>query len=287
MRVYKRGWGVFLLCVGLIAGPALAIEEVPAQETAAPAPLNTAAWYKGYWGGIYMADLFVEVHEQEGGRYTIEGIIKTRGLVRMISDYYNFLSAKGWWNGADFTQDTFDTRFNRRKGGERRIIVHYNEDGMVKDEYYNPPEKRWKRPAVPDEQRSHTPDPLTLGLEIRRELHAMMQEEPELPVKFSRKMYDGRRYSDVKFEVVGHDVLRQEKTDYPTVRLRLRRYPIAGYTDNELERMDEEEPDIDIWISENTDFIPLRVEGKAPLGFAYAKLKAECKTLRACIEKAD
>lgn len=257
--------------------------------SASAEPTQQAYWYKIFWSGLHVGDVVTEVtlNDKEYAMYTT---IKSRGLAWTFTQYYSDTYTSGIIKDDHHFQPLhYKTSFNARKG-LRTIEFDYDVAGNITGEHYDPPENRDKRPAVPDTQRNGGQDPQSLILQLRqhaRDYLAQCREGIALcNVSDTLKLYDGRRLSNMPYSLLG---IRKERImwkDYTLLHLKTRRNAKAGYTDNELERIGGEEPDIHAYFPTNQEpLVPIKITAEAMLGTASALLEARCDSMRACRER--
>ena len=238
--------------------------------------LYKARWYKAYWGNIYIGDLFAEIAGKQ-----IRVAIQSYGLVATISRYRSVTLGQFRMLPNGYIPEYFATQYRNRQG-ERRIALQYDSDGNLVKETVIPPDKRWKRPAVSEALKQHSVDPVTAFMVARWQLKKAL-EEGHTNIAFT--MYDGRRLSRFDFTLLGRKDLTMGKHTYPVVIVRFLRHPVAGYTNNELQRMKGEEPEMVVYVTEDALFLPVRIDAKAPLGQVVIRHAEDCHSLEHCQEK--
>jgi len=153
--------------------------------------INTVRWYKVYWSGIHVADLKAQVKEDG-----LDAEIKSFGIVKKISKYESTFQTRFGYVEGEFIPYSYYTEFQQRNGG-RKIDIKYNKDGIIADETVTPPDNRAKRPAVEDELKHDTFDPLTAFMVARKKLKESLLNGDN---SFDLKMYDGRRLAQLDFK---------------------------------------------------------------------------------------
>lgn len=275
----------FVLFLGLagVSPTTYSAENAPAAAAPTPTPpLSANLWYKFYWSGLYAGDVIIGVTETED-RYEARVAIETQDMVRTISQFWSDTSIHGVREKDAYRPAHYDTYFHRRKGGPRKIVLDYEDNARIVKEDYNPPENRQKRPAVPPEQRDGAPDPITLALAVRQKLRTMLNAGTNI---FTLRLFDGRRLSDVHFEIIGKDIIEVKEDRRRVIHIAYKQSPVAGYTNNEMKRMPSENPRVDIYVSDDERLIPLQVEGTAMMGTASATFRKECRLFEECLELA-
>ena len=231
--------------------------------------------YRVYWSGLHIADLAASV---KGNK--VDTIIESYGIVRKVSKYRSKTQSKFDFADGRFVPLSFYAEFTQRNGG-RSIDIKYDESGNIIHEKVTPPDKRYKRPAVEDEMKINTVDPLTAFLAARLKLIENMQAGKQ---NFSFNMYDGRRLSRLDFKIKGrYERDFEDHGKQKIIEVAFRRNPVAGYTDNELERIDGEEPDFTVFLTDDDKLLPIKVDAKAKLGTAVLLYDKDCDDIEVCI----
>ena len=238
--------------------------------------LNVKRWYKVYWAGIHIANLLAQ---SSGNK--IDALIDSRGIVKKVSKFSSDTSTVFNFDGNSYTPVSFHTKF-RLKNKTREINIEYDESGTITKDSVVPPDRRSKRPAVPESMKKNTFDPLTSFMKARYEIKNNLAKGQN---KFTIDMYDGRRLSKLNFEIVGKFKdynINNVKRD--VIKAYFKRESVAGYTSNELRRAKKEEPLFTLYISDDEYFLPIKVDAKAPLGSVVILFEKECEALEECIE---
>jgi hypothetical protein len=233
-----------------------------------------AAWYRVYWGPMHIGNLVAEVQE-DATSYRIKVDMVALGLARSISKYKSLTTVEGIREGKDYIPQRFETWSRTRKSGEKRITLFWDRQRRIISDSYSPPDPVWKRKKVPDGQRNGAYDTLTMIPLVWQKLREW--KAGTAPVSYSTPMYDGRRLADLRLRYVG------AKDDL--LGFRFRRDPIAGFTDKEIKKMQNQEPDITIWVEDNAGMLPVKASGAALIGSATAELAARCPDFATCKAK--
>ncbi|MDB2415273.1 DUF3108 domain-containing protein [Rickettsiales bacterium] len=235
--------------------------------------LQTAPWYKVYWGGFHIANLWTEITDGQ-----IKAVIESYGLVKTLSKYESSTKSSYIKKDNRFLPAHFQTIFKQRHGS-RSIDIKYNDSGNIKDEAVIPPDNRLKRPAVEDAKKKNAVDPLTAILVARQKIKNGLKNGND---KFSINMYDGRRLSELDFTIYGKQQKTIKNRQYDVIKIDFKRLPIEGYTDNELKRFKSEEPVFTLYLEDNDLMLPIKAEADAPLGTAVLLMEKDCLTLSQC-----
>ncbi|PIR38087.1 MAG: hypothetical protein COV35_07555 [Alphaproteobacteria bacterium CG11_big_fil_rev_8_21_14_0_20_39_49] len=235
--------------------------------------ISAIRWYKVYWSGIHVADL--KAHVKEDG---LDAIIESYGIVKKVSKYESVFKTRFNYVEGEFVPDSYYTEFQQRNGG-RKIDIKFNKDGTVAKEEVTPPDNRAKRPAVSEKLKHDTFDPLTAFMAARKKVKESLEKGNN---SFSIKMYDGRRLSDLDFKIEGRFDRKISGTKHKLVKVTFKRKPIEGYTQNELKRMQKEEPVFTLYLSDDEKLLPIKMDADAPLGTAVLLFEKDCPSLDKC-----
>ena len=229
-----------------------------------------ARWYRVYWGAITVGDLYVTLIPTAEG-YGMRSAIRSKGIAKVVSNWKSDSGATmRIQEDGKYVPIRFKTSFELRKR-TRKIDIHWDKDWKVVKETNIPPENRHKRPAVPEEQKIGSFDPLTAVMQGRllvREAILSGKREFFVPV------YDGRRKSNIRFKIYGADKNGIIHTSFVEEA-------VSGYTNNELKEIAKNNPEFHVYLSPK-DLLPVAAKGQSLLGTARIKLKMECDTLKEC-----
>jgi len=234
---------------------------------------DSARWYKAYWSGIHVGDLFAQFKE---GKFNAR--VETIGIVKKISKYRSDFSGTYDYKDGKYAPRSYYTFFTRR-GGNKTIDITYDENGNVTYDKTVPPDKAFKRKPVIAENKNGTFDPLTAILEIRRQIKLALDEGRK---EFDVKVYDGRRLARFAFKIIGRYDRTIEDTPYKVIQVDFFRHPIEGFTKNELKRRKGEEAEYTMYLSDDEYMLPLKVDAEAPLGTAVILFEKECPSIEQC-----
>lgn len=246
-------------------GVALFLFMAQALQAAEPPP-KAAQYLKIYWSGFHVASLVFGYEPAPNGEVLARAVIRTYGLAKSVSRYQSdslSLSEAG-------VPLKFKTSFSHRKSA-REIVLNWK-DFVLISEHNQPPEKPGKRTKVSKAQKDGAYDPLTAFFAARAKVMAGEK-------KFSVPMYDGRRRSELQFEVL-------ETRKDGTLHVTLREIFLAGYTGREQ----EERAQRDITIHINVDPVTLLPVGgiaESVIGEATARLGGSCERIVECMAKAE
>ena len=233
---------------------------------------TTARWYKIYWNKIYIADLKASISENE-----VAAKIQSYGTVKAISKYANYTYTKFHKNGDQYIPEEFISNTTQRQG-KKDVVIKYGNDGKILEESVTPPDKRHKRPAVEDNLKIDAFNPAFAAIIARDKIGDGLANGKK---KFHLNIYDGRRLSKLEFNIIGRQTIKVLEKNTDVVKIEFRRIPVAGFTNNELKRMNGEEPDFSVYLNIN-DLLPVKADAVAPLGKASFILEKECKSIEEC-----
>lgn len=253
---------IFIIC--LFANSAFASE-------------NIAALYRIYWMNLHVGDLVAEISANENEvRFT--NIMRARNIAKKAGNFRSKTITNAAFDGEKFIPSSFYTSNSLRKR-TRNIEIKYDESGNIISEKINLKEDPSKRLSVENILKSDAYDPLTIALNMRK---IIFQYKNHPSYKFMMKLYEGRRLSELNFTIIGTEKIDINGNLTELVHISLYRHPIAGFSKDELANMDNEEPDVDIYLSNDDDMIPVKVVAKAKIGSAIAYLEKKCNKLADC-----
>lgn len=235
--------------------------------------MQFARWYKIYWKQLHIADLRVGINNGK-----IVANIDSYGVVQKISKYKNYSNGSYIINDGNYIPQHFELSMRQRQG-IRKINIEYDQNGVIIKESVNPPDKRYKRPAVLNESKQNALDPLNAILLTKNKIEHALKNKTD---KFDIKLYDGRRLSRLDFKIYGRENINIGEKSYNVLKIGFKEFPLEGYTQNELKRMEGENPDFILYLEKDT-LIPLQADASAPLGRANFVLEKECTYIEECV----
>lgn len=282
----------FLLCNTrlkifiLLAGLALAL---PCATLAAdaltsvkpdmhPAPLHFKGIYEFKMAAIKLGKMGIEVEETSDHYAMIADIIST-GLVNTLVKHssHTTVDASGGKNFI-YPNKEYESNYQTRK--KKKYVKMVHKDGKLVEEKLVPPDNRAIRPAVADALKKDTVDPLSFLLVMREKLYTAMQEKKD---RFTLKLYDGRRLTQVDFVIGGKQNILYNGKKVPVVVVDVTRKLLNGFTASELANHDPNEPVLHLYITNDARLIPLRAEFSFWMGSISAVLAKECRTGESCL----
>lgn len=268
MRFLK--YNIPLLACLLFAAPALA-EPLPSVN------------FKGRYGlsfvGIPFGEMAFEA-SQDASHCELAADIASTGLVDLFAQHrsHTTLSMRG--RGFAYPDKTYQTHSQTRK--KQRDIRIVTRGGRIVKEEVVPPDNREKRKEVPAELKKGSYDPLGVILEIRRRVAAMV-EAGEEDGSFFIDLYDGRRLTRAEVTLHGRMPIRLRGEKTPVVHVSLTRELIAGFTREELARFDPHEPPLNIYFSDDDEFLPVMISIPFTFGQVSATLLRKCDGSDSCL----
>ncbi len=231
-----------------------------------------------------VADFFLQLKqvgkEDDAVKYQMRMFVKSNSFIDYMFGWRDHTISRFRETKDRFVPEFYKTKLLFKKK-IREINTAYDKDGVkVVTDVVNPPDNRDKRPAVPDDMKSHTYDPLVIAMEARRMIIRAVKDNnftAKGNYNFSLPMYDGRRRTDLMFS------LSNKKVD-GNYALKLSRKPVSGFTNNELTDIGKGDVTIDIYLDPE-NFIPVSAEGRNFLGTAALSFVKDCKkTFEECVD---
>lgn len=275
----------FIILAGLVllSYPAAATDgltTVNPQANAAlhPGPLEFNGIYEFSITAVRFGKMGIEV-TQTPEQYAIAADIVSTGLVGKFVKHSSHTTVDGS-GGREFTYPniTYESNYQTRK--KKKYVKMVRKAGGAPEETLVPPDNPKKRPPVEDELKKDAADPLTFLLRMREALHQAMLEKKE---RFSLKLYDGRRLTQVDFAITGKEKLKYNKKKVPVIVVSVTRKLLAGFTQSELADHDPNEPVLYLYITHDSRLIPIRAEVNFWMGTVSAALVKECRTGESCL----
>lgn len=234
--------------------------------------------------GVDVADFFLQIKKIGEGRdskaYQMRIFTRSNGFVDYLFGWRDHTISRFRETKDRFLPELFKTKLLFKKKTRETEIVYDAEGVNVIKDVVNPPDNRDKRPAVPDNLKKHTYDPLSMAMEARKMIIRAVRENnfsAKGNYNFSLPMYDGRRRTDLMFS------LSNKKVD-GNYALKLTRKPVSGFTNNELTDIGKGDVTIDLYLDPKS-FTPVLAEGRNFLGTASIAFAEDCKkAFEECVE---
>ena len=236
------------------------------SASAAVLPPAQALYIKVLWNGFHVGSLIVGWHKHKDGVMEMRAVVRTYGLAKQVSRYKSDSTSLS----KDGVPVEFYTNYSHSKS-KREIRLNWDKFKITK-EYNQPPEKQGKRTLVSAKMKEGAYDPLSAFFAARVKVMAGKK-------KFAIPMYDGRRRSELQFEVAG-------KQSDGNLLVKMREIFLAGYTKREQEERAKRNITINIYVDPKT-YIPVGGMGQSPIGTAIGQLGANCKTIEECLKRDD
>ncbi len=240
------------------------------QNQPLPTPLHR--YYTVTWSGLHVGDLHVSItpSKEEEADYHAKASLRARGLAHMVSGYgVDMHTTVIQQDAQSLPYAGYQPKIFRTSGvlraKRRDIHVTYDEAGHRTHYTNQPKENPAKRPPITDAQAKDTLDPITLGLVARKQIYQAVLEKRS---RFTLPLFDGRRLSNITFTIKG---ITQSKL----LHVAIKRDVVAGYTQNELKKIEKGPTTIHLYLS-TQDWLPVKARGKSPLGNAWLQLEKDC-----------
>ncbi len=203
------------------------------------------------------------IFTQDANSYNASSNIHTTGLARVFVQHDSTTTASG--NGSEFIYPnvTYESDYQTRK--KKKYVKIIRADGTITEEIITPPDNRAVRPAVDAALKNNAFDPLSFGLVIRNELARALADKR---TEFTLNYYDGRRLTEGTFVIVGQKIIKIGDKKTSTIYVTATRRTLAGFTQNELDDIKQNEAPLAMYFSDDARRIPLKLE--YPLGFGTA-----------------
>jgi hypothetical protein len=243
-----------------------------------PEPILFKAIYNFELSGISLGKMGIEV-QQTPKHYSIVSDIITTGLVKLFVKHSSHTSVDRLGQH-DFTYDqgTYESRYQTRN--KKKHVKMLIKDGITGQETLVPPDNPITRPPVAAELKHNVFDPLSLTLQMRQELWTALNNNTK---QFSIPLYDGRRLTQVNFEVGERKTLRLKDGKVPVIQVNVSRKLIAGFTQKELTDYDPKEGNARFYFSDDKRLVPIRAEARVMFGTISATLAKECGKEESCL----
>lgn len=261
--------------------PLLMATPVNAQETAPLPPLqpyNSIGYYEVAWSGLTVGGMAIAAHDDDK-TYGMDVRVKSNGLAWAFTKHHSTTTVEGIKRKGSYIPQRFETWFTLRKD-TRHIVLDYDKNGKLTNELNTPPEDRNKRPEVPMELKQHVVDALTTFFVQRQEVYKALKNGED---RFTIRMYDGRRLTDMQYFVQGRKEVNWNKQDTRVIVFNLSRSPVAGFKKNELEEIEgKQDPAVSLYLSDDGKLIPLKIIIDSSAGSFYANFKHSCADMESC-----
>lgn len=244
----------------------------PAMGQEALAPLHFKGQYVFSFARVEFGRMGLEAEQEKDGAKLICDI-STTGIVKLFVQHssHSTLQQTGE-NGV------YESNYKTRKKAKYVKILSRN--SKVISEELVPPEAPGKRSAVPADIKKQAHSPLEFLLEMRKNLYNSMKSGVS---DYSLFFFDGRRLTQGHFTIEGRKTIRIGEKKYKTIKVAARRTLIGGFTKDEIEEYEPDEPTVYLYYSDDERLIPLRIEFKLGLVTVAATLRTQCEARGECL----
>lgn len=240
---------------------ALATPPVMAEETALQ-PLKLSARYRISWGGLTLGRIRIEAKE-DATSYSMAIDTKTSGVGAIISGDRSMNTAHGNI-AANFTYLPSLYESKPLDGSDRTVTkLTYDAVGKITKRERTPDDDPNWRPRVPFEEINTAHDSVSAAFVLRRKLHAAMAAGSK---EISTRTYDGARLANMKITRqpdVSMEIMGKKQT---LVDVTIARIPINGYTPKELKKFKKGDPEIHLYFTSDSAFLPVRASANSGFG---------------------
>lgn len=240
-------------------------------HASSPAPVTFKGIYVVDFAGVPFGKVGLEF-EQNTHTYAITADVISTGLVNLFTKHSSHTTVES--AGGKLV---YETHYQTKK--KKRHVKWERNNNKTIEEIVEPPDNRAVRPAVPEEQKRESHDPLSMVVQIRDKIPDVLEGLKN----FSVNVYDGRRLTKVDIAAEGTRVLKISGKKIPVVALSARRSPITGFTPSEMEDFSRKEPPLYIYMSNDARAMPIRLEWNFWMGKITATLTKECRTGESCL----
>ncbi len=253
---YKVGIAVF--CLGLLAPQA--------KADGALNPLNLDARYNVAWSGIVIGRIIVHAHE-DATSYSLSIDTKTHGLGSLISDESSQVSAQGSKKpDGTYVPVLYHSGPHGKEADKHdRDVTEltYGTDGNITKRLRIPEDDPAWRPPIKFADIDTARDPITAGFILRKQLHNAIDNKT---MEVSNRTYDGARLATMKMTRTVNAKVEVMGIYQDTVNVQVTRTPVTGYTPKELKKFNKGDPEIHLYFSNDSAFLPVRASAKVLLG---------------------
>jgi hypothetical protein len=241
-------------------------------------PLNIKGIYSFEWAGVDIGKMGIEAVQTERN-YSVTSDVSTTGIVKFFVRHSSHTTSLGSGEGNfAYTNGVYESNYQTRN---KKKYVHMTvAGGTTGKETLVPADNPATRPPVPAALKHAVFDPLAITLQMRTELSRALHDNTG---RFSLPLYDGRRLTQVDFEIAGKKVLRDKGRKIPTIMVLLSRRLLAGFTAKELKDYNPKEKPARFYFSDDTRLLPVRAEADVLFGTASATLIKECPQDESCL----
>lgn len=255
-----------IVCIFLLAA-------YPAQAQEPLIPINFKGLYDISLGSVRIAKTGIEL-EQDANSYAVAADIVIAGPLKLFTSHSSHTTVDA--RGAHFfyPERQYESRYRTKKKKKYVKLAYHGAQAL--EEKLDPPENRAKRPAVSEELKKKSYDPLSFILAMRQAIQSGAKV-------FAIDVYDGRRLTRAHFAVGEKKTLTYNNQKIVTITANVKRELVAGFTDSELNDYDKNEPPLTVYFSDDGRYIPIKLQTSFWLGTLTAMLVKECRTGESCL----
>ncbi len=238
-----------LLCLGLILTYPAQAEELEDLQMRGDYMIDVSA--------IPVGKVKVLLDEKPS-HYSAYTKIRTTGVVDVIKRHRREAWAQGWKQSDGYQTEAY--RYKSADGKKRKIVMHFDRQGILKKRTNTPEDNHTTRPAVLDKHENDSFDPISAALQLRYLLHQVMQLPDPEDKAIMVPVYDGRRYMHLIAAIHGEATIVYNDIEETVIMVQLSREPIDGYTQKELDTFKElEDPEVYVYFRPS-DYVPIKFE---------------------------
>lgn len=256
MGTYSTAYkaGLIVLFGLLAAAPALAAE--PLQ------PLKLNARYRISWGGLTLGRIRIEAKE-DATSYFMAIDTKTTGVGAIISGDRSLITSRGAVT-KDFSYIPASYESKPLDGSDRTTVtLTYDAAGKITKRERNPDDDPNWRPRVPFEEINTAHDSVSAAFVLRRKLYEAMATGGK---EVSTRTYDGARLANMKIARQADVTMDMMGKKQELVDVTIARIPINGYTPKELKKFKKGDPEIHLYFTNDSAFLPVRASANSGFG---------------------
>ena len=243
----------------------LALIALAAPAHATPT-LPENLYYSISWNGLSLGRIRVTSSET-ATTYSMLVDTKSKGVAATFSPFRTLAEVQGTKTNGTYLPTRYHSRSEKSdEGGDHSTLITYDTKGAITERTLVPPntDPAW-RPIVPLKKAQTATDPITALIAMRARLSTNASQGVTDTIMRS---YDGKRLAELKATIIEDDEAADRST--PVIVTRITRNPIDGYTQKELKKHAEGDPDFIVWFTNDQHLMPERLELQLMLGTIVA-----------------
>ncbi|MBL0319964.1 MAG: DUF3108 domain-containing protein [Alphaproteobacteria bacterium] len=239
---------------------------------------HTVYRYQVQWQTMKAGYMLGELMPRKGG-FNMFLAVESAGIVDILLNHHSHSTLE-----TTYTKDgrlmpiQFRTESTLRNK-EKSIHIDYDHQGGVKHEEVIPADKRVKRPEV-NSSRKTMFNPLFASLEVHR--HVLEYRKDPTHNNFKIPVYDARRLAEYQFTIIGRKNISVNHQDFRVIHVHFTRQLLEGYTKKEWKNDENERPEIDVYLTDDEQTLPIKFQGQLGMGTITATLSNVCHTRTEC-----